>query len=143
VLALSALRRGALAPAWIAMVTIAIAAVPSALATHDGQAAVTASDGRTMPAVVTAKAATQPRTGTLRITPQPDGGIQAEVVRGAGETLDGQSTLSSTARSLTSDQREPATLAGNLASRSGFDAAGELKRLGIDFVLLTPPATPL
>lgn len=143
VLALSALRRGSLAPAWIAMVTLAIAAVPSALATHDGQAAVTASDGRTMPAVVTAKAATQPRTGTLRITPQPDGGIQAEVVRGAGETLDAQSTLSSTARSLTSGQRELATLAGNLSSRSGYDASGELKRLGIDFVMVAPPATAL
>ncbi|CAM5509179.1 glycosyltransferase [Leifsonia shinshuensis] len=143
VLALSALRRGALAPAWVAMATIAIAAVPSALATHDGQALVTASDGRTMPAVVTAKAATQPRAGTLRITPQPDGGIQAEVVRGAGVTLDGQSTLSSTARSLTSGQRELATLAGNLSSRSGYDASGELKRLGIDFVLLSPSATAL
>ncbi|MEN2739370.1 glycosyltransferase [Microbacterium sp. X-17] len=143
VLALSALRRGALAPAWVAMVTIAIAAVPSALATHDGQASVTASDGRTMPAVVTAKAATQPRTGTLRITPQPDGGIRAEIVRGAGQTLDGQTTLSSTERSLSSGQQELATLAGNLASRSGFDASGELKRLGIDFVLLTPSATAL
>ena len=143
VLALSALKRGSLAPAWVAMITLAIAAVPAAVATHNGQAAVSAADGRTMPAVVTAKAATQPRTGTLRITPQPDGGIEAEVVRGAGQTLDGQSTLSSTSRSLTSEQRELATLAGNLSSRSGYDASGELKRLGIDFVLLTPPATAL
>ncbi len=143
VLALSALKRGSLAPAWVAMITLAIAAVPAAVATHNGQAAVSAADGRTMPAVVTAKAATQPRAGTLRITPQPDGGIEAEVVRGAGQTLDGQSTLSSTSRSLTSEQRELATLAGNLSSRSGFDASGELKRLGIDFVLLTPPATAL
>lgn len=140
VLALSALRRGALAPAWIAMITLAVAAVPSAVAMHSGQAAVSATDGRTMPAVVTAKAATQPRSGTLRITPQPDGGIEAVVVRGSGQTLDGQSTLSSTARSLTSGQRELATVAGNLSSRSGYDAAGELKRLGIDFVLLAPPA---
>lgn len=143
VLALSALRRGSLAPAWIAMFTLAIAAVPSAVATHDGQAAVSATDGRTMPAVVTAKATTQPRAGTLRITPQPDGGIEAEVVRGSGQTLDGQTTLSSTSRSLTSGQRELATLAGNLSSRSGYDASGELKRLGIDFVLLAPPAAAL
>ena len=34
-------------------------------------------------------------------------------------------------------------LAGNLSSRSGYDASGELKRLGIDFVLLAPPATTL
>jgi hypothetical protein len=96
-----------------------------------------------MPAVVTAKASTQPRTGTLRIVPQADGGISAAIVRGSGQTLDDLSTLADTRRTLTSGQRQVAQLAGNLSSRSGYDASAELKRLGIDFVLLTPPASTL
>lgn len=143
VLALSALGRAAVYPAWVALVAIGVVAAPTAIMTHNGTAAVAESDGRTMPAVVTAKASTQPRTGTLRLTPQPSGGIAAEIVRGTGQTLDDQSTLSTTERSLTAQQRELATLAGNLASRSGYDATAELKRLGVDFVLLAPPATAL
>ncbi|WP_158862789.1 glycosyltransferase [Leifsonia sp. AG29] len=140
VVALSALGRAAVYPAWAAVVALAMLATPSAIATLNHTAVVRATDGRTMPAVVTAKATTQPRTGTLRITPQPDGGISALVVRGAGATLDQQSTLSSTQRGLTSQQKELATVAGNLASRSGYDASARLKELGIDFVLLAPPA---
>ncbi len=143
VLALSAIGRAAVYPAWVALLTLAIAAVPSAIALHDGQSKVVESDGRTMPAVVTAKAATQPRTGTLRITPQPDGGIAAELIRGAGQTLDAQSTLSSTERTLSPEQKELATLAGNLSSRSGYDGSPTMKRLGIDFVLLAPAAVDL
>ncbi|MDN4614442.1 glycosyltransferase [Leifsonia sp. F6_8S_P_1B] len=143
VLALSALGRAAIYPLWVALVALAVVAVPAAIGQHSDvvPAAVAGSDGRTMPAVVGAKAATQPRTGTLRLTPQAGGGLAAEIVRGSGETLDAQTTLSSTQRTLTGEQRDLATLAGNLASRSGYDASAELKDLGIDFVLLAPPAT--
>jgi hypothetical protein len=96
-----------------------------------------------MPAVVTAKASTQPRIGTLRITPEPGGGIEAEFIRGSGPTLEAQSTLSSTERGLSPDQRALAALAGNLASKSGFDATGRMRDLGVDFVLLAPPATAI
>jgi GT2 family glycosyltransferase len=143
VLALSAVGRAAVYPAWVAVVALAVAVVPSAIALHAGQSLVTESNGRTMPAVVTAKAATQPRVGTLLITPQPNGGIEANLIRGAGETLDGQSTLSSTERSLSVRQRELATLAGNLASVSGYDATDRMRELGIDFVLLSPAAPAL
>ncbi|WP_020075404.1 glycosyltransferase [Cryocola sp. 340MFSha3.1] len=143
VLALSAIGRAAVYPAWVAIVTLAIAVVPVGIVSLTGHADVAESDGRTMPAVVTAKAATQPRTGTLRIIPQGEGGIRAEIVRGSGQTLDDQSTLADTQRTLTADQRALAQLAGNLSSRSGYDASAELKRLGIDFVLLTPPQTAL
>ncbi|MGN7799170.1 glycosyltransferase [Leifsonia sp. 22587] len=143
VLALSAIGRAAVYPAWAAIVTLAIAAVPVGIATLNGHAAVAESDGRTLPAVVTAKAATQPRTGTLRIIPEPGGGIRADVLRGSGETLDQQSTLADTSRALTPGQRDLAELAGNLSSRSGYDASAQLKQLGIDFVLLTPSATAL
>lgn len=143
VLALSAVGRAAVYPAWVAIVTLTIAIVPVGIATLTGHSDVQESDGRTMPAVVTAKAATQPRTGTLRIVPQGQGGIRAEIVRGSGQTLDDQSTLADTQRSMTADQRALAQLAGNLASRSGYDASAQLKRLGIDFVLLTPAETAL
>ncbi|WP_041767130.1 glycosyltransferase family 2 protein [Leifsonia xyli] len=143
VIGLSALGRSAAAPVWVAIATIALVAIPFPVALHSGKAAVTASDGRTMPAVVAAKAATQPRTGTLLLTPQPDGGVRAVVVRGSGATLDAQTTLGSTRLALTGTQRELATLAGNLASRSGFDPAPQLRRLGIDFVLLTPSAAAI
>lgn len=143
VLALSALGRAAVYPAWAAIVTLAVVAVPLGIVTLTGHAVVAESDGRTMPAVVTAKAATQPRAGTLRIVPQPDGGIRADLVRGSGSTLDAQSTLASSQRELTAGQRDLAELAGNLASRSGYDATAELQKLGIDFVLLTPSATAL
>jgi len=143
VLALSALGRAAVYPAWVAIVAIGVAAAPVAIMTDRGTAEVVESDGRTMPAVVTAKASTQPRTGTLLITPQPDGGIAAEVVRGSGATLDDQSTLASTRRTVTGEQSDLATLAGNLASRSGYDATKELTDLGVDFVLLAPSARTL
>ncbi|MEV8214522.1 glycosyltransferase [Leifsonia sp. NPDC077715] len=143
VLALSALGRAAVYPAWVAIVTLVVASVPIGIATLTGHAQVAESDGRTLPAVVTAKAATAPRTGTLRIVPQPDGGIRADVVRGSGQTLDDQSTLADTERGLSTAQQNLATLAGNLSSRSGYDASGELKRLGIDFVLLAPSATAI
>ncbi|MGO4299220.1 glycosyltransferase [Leifsonia sp. RAF41] len=143
VLALSALGRAAVYPAWVVVVALAIAIVPVGIASLTGRAAVAESDGRTLPAVVTAKAATQPRTGTLRIVPEPGGGIRADILRGSGQTLDDQSTLANTQRALTPGQSSLAMLAGNLASRSGYDASPELKRLGVDFVLLTPSATAL
>lgn len=138
VIALSAVGRAAVYPALVGLLTLAIASVPSAIALYDGRSAVVESDGRTMPAVVTAKAATEPRVGTLRITPLPSGGVSAELVRGPGQTLDAQSTLGSTERTLTAPERELASLAGNLASRSGFDATGRMRALGVDFVLLAP-----
>jgi GT2 family glycosyltransferase len=143
VLALSAVGRAAAYPAWAAIVTLAIVAVPAAVAMHTGVSTVQDGDGRTMPAVVTAKASTQPRVGTLRLTPQPDGGLAATLVRGAGQTLDLQTTLSSTERRTSGRQHELAVLAGNLASQSGYDGSATMKALGVDFVLLSPPATAL
>lgn len=144
VLALSAVGRAAVYPAWVALIAVAVAVVPSAVGQYiPDQSAVSASSGSRMPAVVTAKAATQPRVGTLRITPEPGGGIATDLVRGAGETLDEQSTLSSTERTLTARQQALAALGGNLASASGYDATQRMKTLGVDFVLLTPPATTL
>ncbi len=143
VIGLATVGRFAALPAFAALATIAIAATPAAIAMPVGASSVQASDGRTLPAVVDANAASAPRTGTLRLTAQPNGGIAAEVLRGSGATLSGQSTLSSTDRALSAQEESLATLAGNLASQSGFDPTPQLKSLGIDYVLLAPAASAL
>ena len=53
-------------------------------------------DERTVPAFVAAEAETDPRVTTLRMQPVTDGGLRATLERGAGVTLDEQSTLSQT-----------------------------------------------
>ena len=138
--ALRGLRMFAIAPAVTATIALLIVVAPLAGATHLGTSDVAKGIDRTQPAFVSAEAELQPRIGTLQITPQPDGGIQATVVRGAGVTLDDQSTLSSTDRTLGAKDRELAELAGNLASRSGLDASAGLAEFGIRFVLLRPAA---
>lgn len=135
---LSALGRVAMLPAWVAVVAVAVAITPAAISLPLGTSVVAGGDGRTLPAVVTADAAANPRVGTLRVTPQADGGIAVELIRGTGSTLDLQSTLLSTRQSADSGEAGLATLAGNLASQSGLDPSGELSRLGIGFVLLAP-----
>ncbi|MEC5170211.1 glycosyltransferase family 2 protein [Glaciihabitans sp. GrIS 2.15] len=96
---------------------------------------------RILPAVVTAEAEQHPDVGTLVLTPQPGGGLSATVQRGSGSTLDDQSTLAATSAFSDPTSRRVATVAGNLASRSGFDAGSELTKLSIGFVLLTPNDT--
>ncbi|MCU1575440.1 MAG: dTDP-rhamnosyl transferase, partial [Leifsonia sp.] len=137
---LRAVGRFAVLPAFASVAALAIAVIPVAIAMPLGRSVVAASDGSTLPAVTTARAASHPRNGTLRITPQPNGGIAAELDRGAGTTLDAQSTLSWTSTSLSPGQQALATLAGNLTSQSGMDASSRLTELGIGYVLLAPPA---
>lgn len=138
-IALSTLGRFAVAPVWVSSLALAVAVAPVALALPLGHSAVQAGTGQTLPAVVTADAATHPRVGTLVLTPQADG-ASAQLVRGDGASLDDQSTLATTARGLTAGSSSLAVLAGNLLSRSGMDETTELNRLGIGFVLLEQPA---
>ena len=125
--------------AWVATVAVAVAAMPAAIALPLGTSHVNAHGAAALPAVVSAQAQTHPRIGTLRLTAQVDGGLAARLVRGAGDTLERQSTIAQTANADAAADRVIARLAGNLASRSGMDVAPELRRLGIGFVLLTPP----
>lgn len=136
-----ALGRFAVAPAWIAVVALAAAVGPLAIGLPVGNSAVRAGAPSMVPAYVQAAAAEEPRVATLRIQPQPGGGIAADLVHGEGQTLDQQSTLVSTQRGLTADQRDLARLAGNLASASGLDESPLLKRFGISFVLVAPADT--
>lgn len=138
VCALRALRRHALIPALVATIALVYIAAPLAASVPLHTSAVAKGGERTLPAFVTAEARTDPRVGTLELTPQADGGIRATLVRGAAVTLDDQSTVYSTNARLSGSERRLAVLAGNLASRSGLDASADLGRFGIRFVLLRP-----
>ena len=140
VLALRGMRRFAIAPGVSATIALLVAVAPLAAAMPLGTSVVRAGTDRTQPAFVSAEARAQPCVGTLQIVPQPDGGILATIVRGAGATLDDQSTLAGTDTTLGAKGEKLAVLAGNLASRSGLDASAGLAEFGIRFVLLRPPA---
>jgi GT2 family glycosyltransferase len=133
---LDGMRRAATIPAMVAAVFLVALAVPSLVASATGSIAVAASSGRLLPAFASAEAATAPSLGTLELAAQPDGGVAIAVHRGAGTTLDEQSTLATTDTDVTEGGERLALLAGNLASRSGYDVAAELDRLQIAFVLL-------
>ncbi|NQX27021.1 glycosyltransferase family 2 protein [Microbacteriaceae bacterium VKM Ac-2854] len=132
---LSSLPKLRLTAGAVVTATAILAVVPLAVAFPMGTAAVMSSSDRAVPAYVAAEAANSPRVGTIVLTPQVDGGILVNLVRGAGDTLDEQSTLvASGARSNT----ELDVLAGNLASRTGMDLKAELDALGVRFVVLAP-----
>ena len=139
-MALVALGRFALLPAVVAVAFVAVAIAPIAIAVPLENSVITTEASASLPAYVTARAQTNPRTGTLELTPQSNGSLAAEMLHGAGDTLDAQSTLSSTSRVLTDDQKKLATLAGNLASDSGLDASDLLRHFGVSFVLLQTTA---
>ena len=143
VLALRGMRRFAVAPGVSATIALLIVVAPLSAALPLGTSVVREGTDRTQPAFVSAEARSKPRVGTLQIVPQPDGGILATVVRGAGATLDNQSTLASTDTTLSAKDTKLSALAGNLASRSGLDASAGLAEFGIRFVLLRPAAVTL
>ncbi|MGR0220220.1 glycosyltransferase [Agromyces sp. ZXT2-6] len=138
VLALEALPRGA-APAAVLVGVLAVVAVaPTLVALALGRTAVGPAPERTLPAFVVAESAADPRVGTLRLEPTSDGGIRSTVERGSGATLDVQSTLAATRDELSPTTEAVASLAGNLVSRSGYDASAAVEELGLSFVLLGP-----
>ena len=121
----------------IAVLVTAVAAVaPLLLAPPLGTSAVTKSDARLLPALITAEAAAHPDVGTLVLDPQQDGSVAAVLDRGVGTTLDETSTLWATRSSVNDSAHTLAVLAGNLSSRSGFDAVPALTAFRVEFVLL-------
>jgi hypothetical protein len=90
---------------------------------------------------VEAESVSDPRIGMLVLKPASsaegaDDAVSAVLQRGLGATLDDQSTLAASRQELSEADARLATLAGNLASRSGFDPAAELESLHIGFVVL-------
>jgi len=138
VVGMAALRRLAVAVGVAVLVSAALAVAPSIATLASGAGLVVAGDGRTLPAIVAAEAVSDPELGTLVLRPLDDGSLGATVDRGAGTTLDETSTFAATRAAASDAQREIAELAGNLASRGGFDPAPVLDRLGIEFVVLAP-----
>jgi hypothetical protein len=139
-MALVALGRFAIGPATVTVAFVAVAVAPLAIAVPLQTSAISAGATDALPAYATAQAQTHPRIGTLRLAPQRNGSLGAQLLHGKGETLDDQSTLSATSRVLTPDERKLATLAGNLTSTSGLDASSLLEHFGVSFVVLQTSA---
>lgn len=115
--------------------------VPLLTAMVLGAVALRPAPARELPAFVAAEADATPRLATLEITPQSTGGLKVELQHGLGVTLDTQSTLAQTSRDVSPSQEQLAELAGNLVSSSGADQTQKLSELGVQFVLLSPPAS--
>ncbi|MCU1533963.1 MAG: glycosyltransferase family 2 protein [Glaciihabitans sp.] len=139
VVGMDSIRRAVVLPALVVGIASLLAVAPLLTASLAGTSAVVAG-GRLLPAFVAAQATTRPTIGTIILTAQPDGGLSASLQRGEGTMLDEYAALASTDTSMPADRRELATLAGNLASRSGLDFAAELGKLNVRFVLLAAPA---
>ncbi|WP_210506471.1 glycosyltransferase family 2 protein [Naasia sp. SYSU D00057] len=122
----------------LAAVGIAAAVVPLVWAVATGAGGAVPGAPRTLPALVTAGAATDPTTGTLVLEAQSGSGISASVERGSGETLEQQSTLYSAAPPDAALGADLPSLAANLASRSGYDPVPVLEAQRIGYVLLAP-----
>jgi GT2 family glycosyltransferase len=136
VVALDAFRRLAAIPALVVALASTLAAAPLLLAPLAGNSQISAGSGPLVPAYVDAEATQYPQMGTLVLTPQNNGGLSADLERGTGATLDGESTLATTQSGLSKAELSTATIAGNLASRSGLDTASALNAKHIGFVLL-------
>ncbi|TDN45647.1 GT2 family glycosyltransferase [Curtobacterium flaccumfaciens] len=120
----------------VATVLAGVAVAPAFAAFYLGNAVIQPTTGRVLSAYVNAEAQANPDVGTLVVEPQSDGSLAVALERGQGSTLDDQSTLDSTALTLSRSGAQLATLAGNLASRSGYDPEPALRQLGVSFVLL-------
>lgn len=132
---LDALRRGSVPAGVLLGVASVLVAIPLIAASALETRGIQPGADRILPAVVEAEAETEPDVGTLIFHPVGDAVI-AELQRGRGATLDDQSTLDTTATGFSAADERLATLAGNLASRSGFDFAPELDALGVEFIVL-------
>jgi GT2 family glycosyltransferase len=145
VVALDGLGRASAGLGAVAVATTLLLAVPSLIAGYTGETSINPTNGRIVPAVVAAESATNPQIGTLVLAPASPGAegsddrMSVVLHRGHGTTLDDQSTIAATDQQLTEADDRLATLAGNLASRSGYDPAADLDELYIGFVVLTDP----
>jgi GT2 family glycosyltransferase len=136
VLAIEGLGRALGPVSVLATLTTLALALPLVGAFLTDNSLVQPSNGRILPALVSAQASGSPSVGTLVITSQGDAGIAVRVERGLGASLDDQSTLVSTKRAPSGIDERLAVLAGNLATQSGFDYSSELDSLGISFIVV-------
>jgi len=136
VVGLEALGRASVLTGLALVLTAGAAVGPLLVAPALGTAAVDAGTARQLPALVEARADADPGIGTLVLTAQRDGSLAATIARDNGTTLDETSTLVTTRPELREQDAALAELAGNLASRSGFDPEPALQELRIAFVVV-------
>lgn len=134
---LDGLGRFAPLPGIAAVVGIAVAVVPLGVAAASGRTAVASSNGRVLPAVVAAEAASDPQLGTLVLTASGGDTIAASLYRGEGPLMERVYTLTTTRTELSEWQAGLAEVTGNLVSTSGMDLTTGFDEYGIDYVLLT------
>lgn len=118
----------------VAGLALALCAVPALTALHTDRTVLTDGPESTLPAFVAAEAKGDREIATLVLIPQNDGGLAAEVVWGASETLGAQTTMLSTA--TRPQGTDISALSVDLLSTRTFDAPAELATHGIHFVLL-------
>ncbi len=133
-------RPRAWAAALVATLAVIVLAVPALASMARGETRLTNGPSSTLPAYVAVAGIDDPSTRTLVLTPQPDGGVAARIVWGASETLGGQSTADSTARTATARDAQIAELTANLVAPSGADVSELLDAAGLSFVLLVGDA---
>jgi len=138
VVGLEAIRRAAVGVGSAAVVAAILAVAPLLGGLVMGAVPVHPGDGRVLPALADVAGVRDPGLGTLVLTPEADGSLAAVLQRGEGATLDDQSVLHAGRTELGDDELALAELAGNLASRGGYDPVAELQRFQIGFVLVTP-----
>lgn len=137
VVGLEALGRAAVGVGAPAVVAAVLAIAPLLTGLTLGTVPVHPGDGRVLPALADVAGTRDPGLGTLVLTPQADGSFAVALQRGEGATLDDQSALHAGRTALSDEELELAELAGNLASRGGYDPVPGLQRFQIGFVLLT------
>lgn len=126
----------------VMFLAIAVLAVPNLTALSRGTAMLSNGPASTLPAFVAAEGADDPDVGTIVLTPQSRAGVAAQIVWGASETIDGQTTLLSTRTSPSAQDQELATLAADLVTSSSEDAVAQLADLGVGFILLGRAGEP-
>jgi len=131
----------AIAPAGVLTGLIAVlaatgAVLPLLAAPLLAESEVAAGVTRQLPALVEARADADPGIGTLVLTAQADGSLSASLARDAGTTLDETSTLVTTRQTVRAADSKLAELAGNLASRSGYDPEPALQKYRIAFIVV-------
>jgi hypothetical protein len=137
IVGLEAIRRAAVGVGSAAVVAAILAVAPLLGALVLGAVPVHPGDGRVLPALADVAGIRDPGLGTLVLTPEADGSLAAELQRGEGTTLDDQSALHAGRTEVGDEDRALAELAGNLASRGGFDPVADLQHFQIGFVLVT------
>jgi len=133
---LDSLGRFAVLPALVAALGIVIAAVPLGVAAGSGRMDIAPSNGRVLPAIVTADAVQHPAVGTLEIAASGDDAVTAELHRGPGLLMERILTLQTTRTTIGPEQEQIAVLAGNLVSTSGMDLTSTIDGMDIKYLLL-------